>query len=182
MIDRLFKLTLTLAVLFMIASITAARMTNSANQMEPGIVIRWIAGVTGWVKKSAADSQTPETNPQPFSVVAREGVQRLQKKTTQELNKIAPIDQDLRLVTCPPESIDPDGATEVSVEKAKALKDEIRSNPQRFKNLTELQIFLGIGAPACNIKNQKWVMLAPNGGVIDAEVKGDFVKVTTTNF
>jgi hypothetical protein len=175
-IDKLFKLSIALAVLTCVAGIAAAAITGSDKAFEAAPVISFIRGFAVWLTESAKESNQETADPKPFTVVASDALQRTKDNLGDTLNKIPAGQSDPRLSVCLPGSVEPT-AKEVSAKVAIAYKT-FRPNPNSL-----IDVQAALGQPACvwqrnGVTTNRY--LVEGFRLIDAKQKGDAPQVTLT--
>lgn len=182
MVERLFKLSISLAVLTVVAGIIAAPLVGSARAFEIAPVYSLVRGFWGWISKSAADSQQPEQNPDSFIDEAAAASDRLHNATAKATASLPAIQSDPRLSICPVGSID-DSVNEIPATIAETFRRQYGwAKPQ---TLLEVQGVLNL--PHCTIKLNRLTQyryLVGGGRIIDATVQGEQLGVDLqfTNF
>ena len=183
MIEKLFKTSISLAVLVVVAGIVAAPLVGSSKAFELAPVFSAIRGLGHWIAQSAEDSTQPEANPQPFVEEAKAANQRIQKATNKAIAKAPAFSPDPRLSICPHGSVDQQNARDLPLTTAQALKQSLESGTQ-FTGLIEVQSALGL--PACNWKvgsTRQWRYLVRGGRIVDAKQQGNQpITITFANF
>lgn len=172
-VDRLFKLSISLAVLAIVAGIVAAPLTGSKKSFEFAPVLSAVRATWNWITQSAVESTQPEAEPSPF-------VEELQDTTEQvkdaiEQSNLSAIQNDPRLSICPTGSIDGAKVREIPL----TLAEEARK--VQFQTLTEVQALLG--EPACNItegQQRQWRYLIAGGRIADFVQQGEALGITAT--
>lgn len=184
MIERLFKGSMSLAVLILVAGIVAAPLVGSDRAFEIAPVFSLLRGVANWVTASAEDATTPEDDPRPFTEEAADAAGRLREATEEAIADVPAFESDPRLSVCPQGSIEPLNTAEVPLTTALDLQQAIDGG-EVISDLVNLQARLS--EPACNWKDgddTRWRWLAREGRIIDARQSADApgVTVTFTNF
>ena len=173
MVDRLFKLSISMAVLAIVAGIVAAPLTGSNKSFEFAPVLSAVRATLNWVTQSAKESTQPEAEPSPF-------VEELQETTEQvkdaiEQANVPAIQTDPRLSICPAGSIDGANVRDIPL----TLAEEVRKT--QFQTLVEVQSLLG--EPACNItegQQRQWRYLVAGGRIADFVQQGEALGITAT--
>lgn len=182
MVERIFKLSISLSVLIVVAGIIAAPLVGSAKAFEIAPVYSVARGFWGWVSKSAGDSQKPEQNPDSFINETAAAGDRLHNATAKATANIPAIQPDPRLSICPVGSID-DTVGEIPSTLAETFKRQL----EKVKPQTLLDVQGSLNLPHCTIKQDgttQYRYLVAGGRIIDATVKGEAlgVELQFTNF
>ena len=178
MVDKLLKLSLSLAVIILASAIVAGPLVGSPRP-QFGPVLAFARGLWRWVFVSVQDAGQPETSPRPFLEEAGDAAERLKQGAEGLLDNIP---DDPRLAICPQGSIESTALEEIPLATARKFKQRVeRGDP--FVDLIEVQVHLG--EPACNYRSGsllKWRYLVEELRIIDAEQQGSTVRVQFTNF
>jgi hypothetical protein len=182
MVERVFKLSISLAVLIVVAGIIAAPLVGSAKAFEIAPVYSVARGFWGWVSKSAADSQQPEQNPDSFVNEATAAGDRLSNATAKAAANIPAVQPDPRLSICPVGSID-DTVNELPT----TVAETFRRQSEKVKPQTLLDVQGVLNMPHCTIRRDgttQYRYLVAGGRIVDATVKGEALGVDLqfTNF
>ncbi|HEY9660652.1 MAG TPA: hypothetical protein V6C65_19525 [Allocoleopsis sp.] len=105
MIDNLFKVSISLAVLAIVAGIAAAPLTGSAKSFEFAPVLNILGKTWGWVTQSAHDSTLPESSPSPFVDVLKTTTGQVQSA----IGHTAPESSSTSSITPSPQQTPPVG-------------------------------------------------------------------------
>lgn len=182
MVERIFKLSISLAVLTVVAGIIAAPLVGSAKAFEIAPVYSVARGFWGWIGKAAADSQQPEQNPETFIDEAVAASDRLHNATAKAAANIPAVQPDPRLSICPAGSID-DTVNELPA----TVAETFRRQTERIKPQTLLDVQGVLNLPHCTINRDETTQyryLVSGGRIIDATVKGEQLGIDLqfTNF
>ena len=184
MLTNLFKLSISLAVFTIWAGIATAAFSGSQRPIELG----WMPRVWTWISTSGQQSSQPETDPKPFTDLARDAAGAINQQARPSGMVPTPIPQpsnapnvlDMRLSACPTGSYDPQ-ASEIPFEQAQRFKQAIDTG---LKPTGFLAVQSFLGQPNCVIDGKTWHYLVAGNRAIAAhqEQEGKPLQLTFTGF
>lgn len=183
MIDALFKGSISLAVLVVVAGIVAAPLTGSQKAFEFAPIVSLARKTARWVARSAQDATQIETNPAPFTQEVQTAVGSLRQSPQPVPSPTPDLIDDPRLAICPVGSLEPQALRLLPGTLAEQVRQQWQTNPPQ--DLTQVQAALG--QPVCQIRQgqrRQYRYLVTGGRIIDAVQTGDKlgVQVTFTHF
>jgi hypothetical protein len=178
MVEGIFKGSIALAVLVVVAGIVAAPLVGSSKSFEFAPI--WSAGKAtwDWFTQSAEDAKQAEVDPKPFTEELQAAGDRLSTATSAALQNIPAVQPDPRLSICPPGSLN---QTDREIPLTLALDVQQRSS--EFPSLFKLQMTLD--EPACIIQSDagtQWRYLIADGKIIDAIERQNQLEMRFTGF